>query len=209
MITPRLPADHFRRHDESDDDHFYRFPRKVVHLDDKAIAVLGKLYGQLLPPGGSYLDLMSSWRSHLPAGLHPARVTGLGMNAAEMADNPQLDDYLVHDLNRNPNLPFDDEQFEAVLCAVSVQYLTRPVAVFKEVLRVLKPGGPFVVSFSNRCFPSKAVALWLRTTDEQHVSLVLHYFAESGGWDEPQIGQHIAPPADPLYLVWAAKSVGK
>ena len=204
----RLPADHFRRHDESDDGYFYRFPRRVVHLDDLAIAVLGELYGQILSPGGVYLDLMSSWRSHLPADLQPARVPGLGMNAEELADNPQLDDYRVQDLNHNPSLPFDDEQFEAVLCAVSVQYLTRPVAVFKEVRRVLKPGGLFIVSFSNRCFPSKAIALWLRTTDEQRVSLVLHYFTEASGWGEPQIAQHIAPPADPLFVVWAAKLAG-
>ena len=205
-MTLPLPTPHFRRHDESDDGYFYRFPRKVVHLDALAIAVLGELYRQLLPPGGSYLDLMSSWRSHLPTDLRPARVTGLGMNAEEMADNPQLDDYRVHDLNLSPRLPFDDEQFEAVLCAVSVQYLTQPVAVFREVGRLLKPGGLFIVSFSNRCFPSKAVALWLRTSDEQRVSLVLHYFTESGGWDEPQIARHTAPPpADPLDVVWAAK----
>ena len=132
------------------------------------------MYGEILPAHGRVLDLMSSWRSHLPhAGL--GQVTGLGMNAAEMADNPQLDTWLVHNLNREPRLPFDDASFDAVVCAVSVQYLVAPVEVFTEVRRVLVPGGPLVVSFSNRCFPTKAVAIWLANGDEIHRALVRGY----------------------------------
>ena len=206
MIQP-LPADYFSRQDERDDDLFYTMPRRVVHIDEGAIAALSEIYYELLPPEGTYLDLMSSWRSHLPEGLNPASVTGLGLNAEEMDDNPQLDDYVVHNLNLNPQLPFTDEQFDAVLCTVSVQYLTQPVTVFQEILRVLKPTGSFIVSFSNRCFPMKAVVVWLGTNDEQHVSLVSHYFESSSkAWSEPKLWQKPATgQGDPLYVVWAVK----
>ena len=153
------------------DEVFYAYERKVVHIETGAIEALRETYAEVLPAGGRVLDLMSSWRSHLPyTGLGP--VTGLGMNAAEMEDNPQLDSFVVHNLNREPVLPFDDEAFDAVVCAVSVQYLTQPVDVFRDVRRVLTTGGPFVVSFSNRCFPTKAVAIWLANGDGEHRTLV-------------------------------------
>src|SRR5206468_8610791 len=140
--------------DESDDRQFYELARKVVHIDDAAIAALGRLYGDVLPGGGRLLDLMSSWRSHLPPGL-AAEVVGLGLNAEEMADNPQLSRHVVHDINDTPRLPFVDEEFDGAMCAVSIQYVTHPLRLFREVRRVLRPGGPFVVSFSNRCFFTK------------------------------------------------------
>lgn len=209
MSLQGFPSEFFRRQDESDDAIFYIPPRKVVHIDEAAIAAVRDLLGQVLPPGGVYLDLMSSWRSHLPEGLKPKRVVGLGMNAEEMADNPQLDKYLVHNLNHDPQLPFEDTIFDGAFCTVSVQYLIDPVMVFAEVNRVLKPGGPFVVSFSNRCFPNKAVAGWLGTTDQQHLALVTHYFEQSGGWYGLQAFQHEPPRPgahDPLYAVWGMKA---
>ena len=208
MSKARFPKSYFSRQDESNDNLFYLLPRKVVHIDDHAIAALTQLYADVLPTGGLYLDLMSSWRSHLPEGLKPQRVVGLGMNAAEMQDNPQLDKYVVQNLNQNPTLPYENDLFDAVVCAVSVQYLIYPVEVFGEVNRVLKPGGVFVVSFSNRCFPTKAVAAWRSMTDEQHIDLVTQYFAESGNWQD--VKNHAATPStpyahDPLYAVWGSK----
>ncbi|MCS7072137.1 MAG: class I SAM-dependent methyltransferase, partial [Anaerolinea sp.] len=135
-----FPAEYFRKQDESGDELFYTIPRKVVHIDDDAIRALTGQLAALLPQSGTILDLMSSWRSHLPADRRFERVVGLGMNAEEMADNPQLSAYIVHNLNRNPLLPFDAAAFDAAVCTVSVQYLTNPVAVFTEVARVLKPG---------------------------------------------------------------------
>jgi SAM-dependent methyltransferase len=175
-----FPSEYFQRYDESDDSLFYTLPRKVVHIDDTAIHAVKILFKELLPPGGVYLDLMSSWRSHLPDDLKPKRVVGLGMNQAEMSDNPQLNQHVVHNLNVDPILPFEDEVFDAAFCTVSVQYLTHPIEVFAEVNRVLKSGAPFVVTFSNRCFPNKAIALWMATTDKQHLALVTQYFEESG-----------------------------
>ena len=200
------PPSYFRRADPTDDALFYLGPRKVVHIDDEAIAALGSIYAELLPRTGTLLDLMSSWRTHLPdelAGSPELSVVGLGLNAEEMADNPQLARYVIHDLNGEPSLPFPEETFDGAMCAVSVQYLTRPVAVFADVARVLEPGAPFIVSFSNRCFPTKAVAIWHSTDDEQHVQLVGSYFRLSGGWDEPR-GRIWRPAGgDPLYAVWA------
>ena len=193
----------FAREDESTDDEFYGFPRKVVHIDDGAIVALGRLYGEVLPTGGRLLDLMSSWRSHLPEGF-PADVVGLGMNAEEMADNPRLARFVVHDVNREPRLPFGDAELDGAMCAVSVQYLTHPLRVFREVARVLRPGAPFVVSFSNRCFPTKAVAAWLYANDEQHVELVRAYFDTAGGFvDVKEEDRSPGGYGDPLYAVWA------
>jgi SAM-dependent methyltransferase len=194
----------YARHDESPDEEFYSLPRKVVHIDDGAIAALGRLYGELLPAGGRVLDLMSSWRSHLPEGLHLREVVGLGMNAEEMAENPQLTRSLVNDLNRDPRLPFEREAFDGVVCAVSIQYMIDPVAVFQEVGRVLRPGAPFVVSFSNRCFPTKAIAVWLGTSDQQHVELVTAYFEAAGGFKHVTAEDRSpGDTGDPLYAVWA------
>jgi SAM-dependent methyltransferase len=200
LLTPAAYA----RDDESPDARFYSAPRRVVHIDAGAIAALGRLYAETLPAGGRLLDLMSSWRSHLPEGLPAREVIGLGMNAEEMADNSQLTRSIVHDLNLDPRLPFGDDTFDGAMCAVSVQYVIHPVRLFRDVHRVLRPGAPFVVSFSNRCFPTKAIAVWLRTTDQQHLGLVRSYFEAAGGWvDVKEEDRSPGGDGDPLYAVWA------
>ena len=198
-----FPPAAYARDDESRDDHFYRVPRKVVHIDDGAIAALGRLYAEVLPAGGRLLDLMSSWRSHLPAEFRAGEVVGLGMNADEMADNPRLSRFVVHDLNAQPRLPFAAEAFDGAMCAVSIQYVLYPVMLFREVRRVLRPGAPFVVSFSNRCFPTKAVAVWLEATDAQHLALVRAYFEAADAWSDVTEENWSAADGDPLYAVWA------
>ena len=201
------PPEAYEREDESPDAGFYGFPRRVVHIDDGAIAALGVLYADVLPAGGRLLDLMSSWRSHLPVSVGASEVVGLGMNADEMGDNPQLTKSVVHDLNRDPRLPFGDAEFDGAMCAVSIQYLTHPVLVFRELQRVLRPGAPFVVSFSNRCFPTKAVAVWMGTSDAQPLLLVRSYFEAAGSWrDVTQEDRSPDGNGDPLYAVWARAS---
>jgi SAM-dependent methyltransferase len=201
-----LPPEAYARDDESSDDRFYVAPRRVVHIDDGAIAALGRLYADVLPAGGRLLDLMSSWRSHLPAGFEAREVVGLGLNADEMADNPQLGKHVVHDVNREARLPFGDGEFDGAMCAVSIQYVTRPVRLLREVRRVLRPGAPFVISFSNRCFPTKAVAVWQTMTDLQHVQLVHAYFEAAGGWTAVTAEDRSpGPEGDPLYGVWARR----
>lgn len=174
-----FPPSYFRRYDESDDYHFYLYPRLTAHIDDPARLALGQIFHEQLPPNGQILDLMSSFYSHIPTAIPVDRLIGLGLNEQELQLNEQLDEYVLHDLNATPALNFPDASFDGALCTVSVQYLTRPVEVFAEVGRVLKPGAPFIVSFSNRCFPSKAVQIWVSTSDAQHMTLVKQYFAKA------------------------------
>jgi len=178
-----LPAGAFARQDEGDDLAFYAPPRLVAHIDEAAVAALSARYRALLPDGGRVLDLMSSWISHLPADRRYAEVVGHGMNAHELAANPRLDHWFVQDLNRDPRLPLDDDIFDAALCCVGVQYLQRPVEVLAEVRRTLRPDAPFVVSFSNRCFPTKAVAVWRALDAKGHAALVTLYL-ERAGFDD-------------------------
>ncbi len=200
---------YFRRQDESPDSEFYQTPRLVAHIDDPAIAALGAFLRPLIPDGADVLDLMSAFLTHLPPDVRARcrTVTGLGMSDAEMAANAQLTGHVVHSLNDDPTLPFGDAAFDAALCTVSVQYLLHPVEVFAEVARALRPGAPFVVSFSNRCFPTKATTLWLNTGDAQHAALVRLYFERSGGWADIEAVDISPAPgrSDPLYVVWARK----
>src|SRR5260370_36806291 len=202
-MTKRLPADYFRRIDDSDDELFYSTPRLVVHIDDGAIAKVGEIYARLLPQGGAILDLMSSWRSHLPAHIRPSRVVGLGMNRAEMENNPALTEIIIHNLNRVPRLPFADAEFDGAVVTVSVQYMTRPLETFEEVGRVLKPGAPFVATFSNRMFPTKAVAIWQSLDDYGHRNLVGSYFMESDAVETIDFIDRSAPTAPPSDPIWA------
>jgi len=205
----QFPADFFRRVDDSDDEVFYSVPRLVTHIDDGAIAKVGEIYAQLLPQGGAILDLMSSWRSHLPAHLRPSRVVGLGMNRAEMENNPALSEIVIHNLNRAPRMPFGDGEFDGAVATVSVQYLTRPIEMFAEAGRVLKPGAPLVVTFSNRMFPTKAVAIWQHLDDYDRGKLVGSYFKECGAFENIDLidrSAPIAPPSDPIWAVAGFKT---
>jgi SAM-dependent methyltransferase len=199
----RLPAGAFRRYDETPDEEFYKMPRLVTHIDDRAIAAVTQLYREHFPPGGVILDLMSSWVSHLPPEVTYRRVVGLGMNEVELKENPRLDAYVIQDLNINPTLPFEDREFDGVGICVSIDYLTRPVEVLREVGRVLKVGSPLIVTFSNRCFPDKAVAIWLQLDDQSHVRLVGEYLREAGNFENVR-GLDRSPRrmfSDPLYAV--------
>lgn len=180
--TDFFSDDPFRRQDEDDDGVFYRQPRMVQHIDDTAIGVIGQIYGQRLAPGMRVLDLMSSWQSHVPAGAGLSALTGLGMNDEELAANPQLTERVVHDLNRDPSLPFAADHFDAAICTVSVEYLTRPGEVFEELARVLRPGAPLVVTFSDRWFPPKAIRIWSHLHEFERLGLVSEYFRQAGGF---------------------------
>ena len=200
-----LPADAFRRYDESPDSLFYVEPRFVTHIDGAAVAAVTQLYRELFPPEGSILDLMSSWVSHLPAEVHYSRVVGLGLNQEELAANPRLDAFSVHNLNADSHLPFDAEEFDGAAICVSIQYLTDPVAVLRDVGRVLRPGAPLVITFSNRCFPTKAVAIWQALDDAGHGRLVMDYVRAAANWTDVQLLDRSpsVPASDPLFAVVA------
>jgi len=204
-VSDPFPLGFFDRDDPRPDDTFYRPDRLVAHIDPAAIAAVGLLYAEL-GLDGDVLDLMSSWISHFLT--PPRQLTVLGMNANELAANAVACERVVHDLNENPQLPFPDNSFDAVVCCVSVDYLTRPIDVFREVARVLRPRGPFVTTFSNRCFPTKAIRGWLHTNDQGHLNLVDRYFALAGGFD-PAVAERRTPisqPGDPLFAVWARRA---
>ena len=181
---------------------FYAPPRLVPHIDDAAIAAVGALYDEL-GLDGEVLDLMSSWVSHFSR--RPARLTALGMNAAELDANLEADERVVHDLNADPRVPLSDNSFDAPVCCVSVDYLVRPIEVFRDVARVVRPGGVFVCTFSNRCFPTKAIRGRLTTDDEQHCAVVSEYFRRSGGWGTASARRRTPRDhrGDPLFAVWA------
>jgi len=201
-----LQPEHFKRADEANDRDFYTEPRLNTHIDDAAIGAARDFYGQVLPPRGHVLDLMTSWVSHLPEANTFASVAGLGMNAEELAKNPQLTRRTVHDLNADQDLPYGDDEFDGAVVTVSVQYLTSPVEVFADMGRVLKPGAPFILTYSNRCFPSKAVAIWRGLSDEEHASLIGLYFQLSEQFNDAQAFDLSPAPgaSDPLYAVMAA-----
>lgn len=209
----------FLRASNEEDAGFYSRPRFVDHLDATALRQVRQLYAKLLPKGASILDLMSSVDSHLDESLEPARVSGLGMNADELAANPALSSRIVHDLNLHPELPYDDGVFDAVICTVSVEYLIWPLDVFASVARVLKPGGNFVVSFSNRWFPPKAIQIWGDLHPFERMGLVLEYFLRTERFRGLQTFSLTGLPrpvedkyadrmqwSDPVYAVWGQKA---
>ena len=197
-----FPAAFFRRADDEDDAAFYAEPRLVTHIDARAIEAVGVLYEEL-GITGDVLDLMSSWVSHFRT--PPARLRVLGMNEQELRANPAATDVIVHDLNADPRIPLAAASVDDVVCCVSVDYLTHPVEVFRDVARVVRPGGRLVCTFSNRVFPTKAIQAWLHATDESRGAIVADYFRRSLAFGPPTIERRTPAwhPGDPLYAVWA------
>ena len=195
----------FRRQDESDDARFYELPRLLIHVDEPASRALAAYFKSWLPAEGDILDLMSAYSSHLPADLTLNSVTGLGMNKEELSKNTELTGHVVQNLNQNPEMPFDDEQFDACTLSFSFQYLTQPVSVLRDLARLMKPGGTCHIAFSNRLFPTKAVFCWRAATDLQKVELIALCLDESGFYKPPKANQVVAPSGgcDPLYVVSA------
>jgi SAM-dependent methyltransferase len=200
-----FPPGFFDRQDPTPDDRFYQPDRFVTHIDDGAIDAVGGLYAEL-GVEGEVLDLMSSWVSHFR--VTPRRLVVLGMNERELAANGQAAALVVHDLNVDPTLPFADESFDDATCCVSVDYLIRPVEVFAEVARVLRPSGRFVVTFSNRCFPNKVIRGWAMAMPAGCLEIVGRYFRLSNGFEEPTAHRRMPLTGfgDPLWGVWATRA---
>jgi SAM-dependent methyltransferase len=199
-----FPPGFFDRIDPSDDAHFYGPPRLVTHIDGDAIAAVGELYDEL-GVDGDVLDLMSSWVSHFRS--RPRHLCALGMNAYELDANHAATHRIVHDLNADPRIPLADESADDAVCCVSIDYLVWPVPVFAEVARVLRPGGRFVCTFSNRLFATKAIQGWLHATDEARMAIVVEYFRRSRVFG-PATAARRTPAdhtGDPLFAVWATR----
>ncbi len=218
QATDYFTENAFDRKDERPDERFYDSPRFVQHVDDTAIEMVRNTYGRFLSGGMRVLDLMSSWQSHVPTNVPLESLTGLGLNVEELKRNRQLTDFTVQDLNLNKILPYANDTFDAVLNTVSVEYLTDPVAIFKEVARVLRPKGYLIVTFSNRWFPPKAIKIWEELHDFERMGLVSEYFMRSGGFTNlhtysirglPRPHKDKYYPdllySDPVYAVWGQK----
>jgi len=213
---PFKPND-FSRQDESVDTEFYDQARLVYHIDEGAIDALTKYYSTVFTDDISVLDICSSWVSHYPKDLKFKQAAGLGMNKYELEQNKQLTEFAVKDLNIDPIFPHKDNTFDFVTCVVSVDYLTRPLEVFSEIKRVLKPGGKAIISQSNRCFPTKAINIWLNTNDFEHIFIIGAYFHYATGFEKPE-SLDISPSkggtlvnmfgggGDPMYIIQAAKA---
>lgn len=219
---PGVPTDFFSdyplpRTNDGDDRLFYKSPRLVHHLDETAISHIEGIYARLLPKAGRILDLMGSWASHIPGSLTGCRVTGLGLNSEELAANRQLTDFVVHDLNRSPSLPFDDDAFDAVICTASIEYLARPLEVIVEVSRILRPGGVFITTFSDRWFPGKQILSWSEMHPFERLGFVLACYMTSNafealhtesirGYPRPVDDKYIGERAtsDPVFGVWGS-----
>ena len=198
-----LPSGAFTKLDAEDDELFYEPPRLVCHIDDGAIAALTAFYRRVLPADGVLLDLMSSWVSHLPPEIDYKEVIGHGMNAVELAANPRLSRWFIQNLNRGTSLPLGDTSLDAAMICVSIQYLQRPIVVLREVARLLRRGAPLVISFSNRCFWTKAVAIWRSLDDDGHVHLVERYLRDAGfaRIETHRLAEWVEDVSDPMFAV--------
>ncbi|RQD56871.1 MAG: class I SAM-dependent methyltransferase [Desulfonatronovibrio sp. MSAO_Bac4] len=207
----------FERADDDRDSTFYQKPRLIDHVDRQASDHMRRNYSSIITPGMKVLDLMSSVNSHLPEDFD-LDVIGLGMNMEEIQANPLLSAHIVHDLNLKPELPFADSSFDAVICSLSVEYLTHPYRVAREASRILKPGGAFIVGFSNRWFPAKVTELWQELHEFERIGFVLDLFLKTDSfenlsttsirnWWRPENDAHINQTwiSDPVYIVNARK----
>ena len=196
----------FERADNSPDENFYAVPRFVNHIDDITIAAITSFYEDYLVSGSTFLDLMSSWVSHLPVSLKFSQVVGLGMNNDELKANSRLDRYLVHNLNSSPEIPLASAAFDAVAIVVSVQYLVEPYEVFQSIYRLLKPGGQCIVIMSNRMFPSKAIYAFhvLNTPDK---TLLVQDYMVKAGFAKTEFIDRSPAGANPLWIVRGEKKI--
>ena len=198
-----FPSGFFRRADESPDREFYVEPRFVTHIDDQTIAALTEFYRTFIPRRADVLDVMSSWISHLPDDAY-GHIAGLGMNPDELAANPRLEEFVVHDLNEEPKLPFAAATFDRALIAVSIQYLVRPIETLRSIHEVLRPGGRICIAMSHRLFPTKAIAAFSQLPPEDRIAIVQVYLRESG-FEEISFIDRSPPAADPLWIVTGSR----
>ena len=208
----------FTRVDNQIDSAFYSMSRLVPHIDSTASQQLARIYARFLQPGMQVLDLMSSWQSHLPESPGDLAVTGLGLNQQELQQNPRLSTRIVHDLNTDTRLPFNEKQFDAVICSVSVEYLIEPMQILAEVARVMKPDSPFIVTFSERWFPTKVISIWQEMHAFERIGFVLDLFEKSQAFvnlgtesvrglprpGEDKYATELAE-SDPVYAVWGTR----
>jgi len=210
------------RLNQNPDSLFYDTPKFVEHIDDVAVKALTSFQRDRLEKIAEklgkksenlrILDACSSWVSHIGEWRceSPGEVIGLGMNAEELKANPILTARIVKDLNQDVSLPYKDSSFDVVLCQLSIDYLTKPVEFMHEAFRILRPEGEVIITFSNRLFFEKAVAVWTGKSDLDHMETVGQYMHYSGANLRSIHAFDLLPSAaksggDPLYAVIGIK----
>ena len=222
LLNPLYSENAFSRINEEDDAIFYEKERWVDHLDSLALSTVEKIINDLIiEEDPVILDLMAGWNSHIPERLLHSKITGLGLNNKELKQNPALNETLIHDLNSETKIPFADNTFDIVLNTVSVDYITKPFIIFREIGRILKPGGLFLVIFSNRMFNGKAVKVWRESDEDERILIVEEFFNECRVFERPEVFISKGRPrpeddkyasiltrSDPVYAVYAEKKGG-
>ena len=210
-----IPED-FSREDETSDAEYCQHPEHIENLDTLALSTIEDLFVRLIPKGAEILDLMAGVDSHIPSEIQPARITGVGLDSKGLDENAKLSEKIIHDLNGGKPLPFNDDEFDVALITLSIEYITKPLELFEEVARILKSSGLFIITFSNRMFPPKAVNIWKNTGEQERVALVKKLISlsdrytvigdfESSGKPRPKDDRYymLGIPSDPIYAVWA------
>ena len=184
-----------RKLDERDDALWYARPRFCTHVDDGFLEQLTRLYRQRTTPEFKCLDLCASHVSHYPYAY--AYVLGHGLNREELERNEQfrrgMNAFFVRNFNEHPVVDAPDRTFDMVSMCVSIQYMQRGEELFREIFRVLKPGGVAIISYSNRMFYEKAVSVWRDGTGYSRTQLVKSYFQNVNGFTEPEVITEVLP----------------
>ncbi|MCU0691119.1 MAG: class I SAM-dependent methyltransferase [Polyangiaceae bacterium] len=104
-----------------------------------------------------------------------------------MRRNPALSSIVLRDINREPHLPFEDDRFDAVVCSGSIDLLTHPIEIVRDVARVLRKGGVFVVSFTDRTIMPKSIEAWREEGNEGRLVVATALFTFSGVFPRPLV----------------------
>lgn len=192
------------------DGEFYSFPRLCQHIDEPTIAALKEYYCHHIQRDTAVLDLCCSWTSHLPLSprLEVRSLIGLGMNKTELERNPLLTRRIVQDLNSDCRMDIGDGETDTVICSLSIDYLTNPVGLMKELSRVVKSGGRVHFAFGNRCFAEKVIRKWLELDETERLLWLGSYFWADGNWKDVNavVMRDGRDGRDKLYVVRAERT---
>lgn len=143
-----------------------------------------------LPRDGKILDLGAGAFNPLPPGFPVRELVGVDASAEALARNKALSSSVVLDLN-DPlvTLPFEGGAFDAVVCVATAEFLTEPRRLFREVFRVLRPGGVCQIVFASKGTytgdESMECKYWSDFNDAQKLYVAGSFFQfSSGGWSQ-------------------------
>lgn len=187
------PAAFTRANSEPDRDFFARRSESTL-MDAGARTAVTALYQTTLPASGVILDLMAGELSHLPEESAHETVIGLDVNEAGLVRNKALSQRIVQDINETSHIDLPDASLDAACLCDGFAYLTDPLGVFQEIHRLLRPGAPFIVTFSDNFIPQKAVALW-QALDPADRARLVSLMLDRAGFGDLDTGE-VVPPED-------------